>query len=265
MYLKHWNLNKQPFLNVPKGSLFFPSPQHEEAVIRLSYVAQHSKGAAMLTGEVGSGKTTAARALMNHLPEDKFETKMIVNPSLDPIDMLRAVLLKFDENAESNSKTVLLDSLHKRFSRNLEKGISTVLIIDEVHVIKDHSTFEELRMLLNMQSDDEFLLTLILLGQPVLLKKISEFRPLKERISIKYKLEPLDLENTQEYIAFRLKNSGALDNMFTQDAVSIIHQASKGIPLRINNICDRSLLVGLMSGVMEIDADIVNEAVEDLK
>ncbi|MDM8535890.1 AAA family ATPase [Desulfobacterales bacterium HSG17] len=268
MYLKHWNLKEQPFLNVPKSGLFFPSPQHEEAVIRLSYVAQHRKGVAMLTGEVGSGKTTVARALMNHLPKDKFETQMIVNPALSPTDMLKAILLKFGENAEkaeSDSKPILLDRLQTRFAQNMKKGITTVLIIDEVHVIKDLSTFEELRMLLNMQSDDEFLVTLILLGQPLLLKKISELQPLKERISIKYHLEPLDSENTWEYIAFRLKNSGSVNNIFTKDAVRLIYETSEGIPLRINNLCDRSLLVGLMSGVMEIDVNIVNEAIEDLR
>jgi len=214
---------------------------------------------------VGSGKTTVARALMNHLPKNKFEMQMIVNPALSPTDMLRAILLKFGESAESDSKTILLDRLQTRFAQSAKKGVSSVLIIDEVHVINDLSTFEELRMLLNMQSDDEFLITLILLGQPLLLKKIGELQPLKERISIKYHLEPLDSENTWEYIAFRLKKSGAVDNMFTEDAVRLIYEASEGIPLRINNLCDRSLLIGLMSGVMEIDVGIVNEAIEDLR
>jgi general secretion pathway protein A len=132
-------------------------------------------------------------------------------------------------------------------------------------VISNQETLDELRMLLNIQSDHEFLITLILLGQPPLLKNISEVQPLKERISIKFNLEPLDIENTLRYIVFRLKTAGASRGIFTREAIEALYEFSGGIPLRVNNLSDRCLLIGLMQKAKVVDSKIVEEAIEDLK
>jgi len=202
--------------------------------------------------------------LLNNLEQDKYEVKTIVNPALNSIDLIRAILLQLGEKAEEDSKTILLDRLSKRLTNNMEKGLSTVLIIDEAHLISDQSSFEELRMLLNMQTENHFLVCLILLGQTPLIKKISGFKPLKERISIKYNLSPLSLNDTVRYIMFRLKTSGAERGFFTKDAVNMIYKYSYGIPLRINNICERSLLLGMMVKARVINTKIINRAIEDL-
>lgn len=265
MYLKYWELKKHPFENVPAGGLFFRSPQHEEARIRLSYVAEHRKGAAMITGEVGSGKTTVARAFSDHLSAKSYETAMIVNPAMEALDLIRSILIQLGENGEEESKAVLLNRLQKKLETNADRGISTVLIIDEVQVIDSSATFEELRMLLNMQNADQFLITLILLGQTTLKEKIAAFPPLKERISVRYHLPPLDYQNTWDYISFRLGSAGAERNIFTKEAVAPLYEYSGGIPLRINNICDRSLLMGMMGKTSEISADTVKSAAGDLR
>ncbi len=265
MYLEHWGLQKTPFGNVPSRDVFYRSPQHEEALRRLLYAIEHRKGVAMLTGEVGCGKTTVTKALANHISRDHFQFQILSNPALQPTDLIKAILLKLgDNNSDNGSKTVLLDRLQKLLVQNGEQGISTVLAIDEAHVISNQATLDELRMLLNIQSEDEFLITLVLLGQPPLLKNISELQPLKERISIKFNLEPLDVENTLKYVVFRLKNAGASRGIFTREAIEKLYEFSGGIPLRINNVCDRCLLIGLMQKASVVDSKIVEDAIEDL-
>ena len=266
MYLKHWGLQKSPFENVPSRDVFYRSPQHEEALRRLLYAIEHRKGVAMLTGQVGCGKTTVTKALSNHLNRDQFNFQMLSNPALQPTDLLKAILLKLgDTSSDNGSKTGLLDRLQKLLFQNEEQGISTVLAIDEAHVISNQETLDELRMLLNIQSDHEFLITLILLGQPPLLQNISELQPLKERISIKFNLEPLDIENTLRYVVFRLKTAGASRGIFTREAIEALYEFSGGIPLRVNNVSDRCLLIGLMQKAKVVDSKIVEEAIEDLK
>lgn len=265
MYLEYWNLKEEPFKNVPDRNLFFKSNPHEEALIRLLYAVEHRKGAAMLTGEVGSGKTTVSRVLINHLSKDRFEVTIIVNPDLSSVDFVRAILLAMEERADEDSKTILLERLKNRLLQNAEQKITTVLIIDEAHLIKERSSFEELRMLLNLQSEDQFLITLIILGQPPLREKIAALKPLKERIAIKYDLSPLNFQDTVRYILFRLKRAGSARGIFSKEAVKSIYNYAEGIPLRINNVCERSLLIGMMMKVRVIDKKIVKHAIEDLK
>lgn len=265
MYLEHWELQKTPFGNVPARSAFYRSPQHEEALRRLLYVIEQRKGVAMLTGEVGCGKTTVIRALSDFLDKDSYQFQTISNPALQPTDLLKAILLKLSGNSGNGSKTDLLDRLHRHLFQNAENGISTVLAIDEAHVIGNQATLDELRMLLNIQSDDEFLITLILLGQPPLLKNISELQPLKERISIKFNLEPLDIQNTLNYIVHRLKWAGATRGIFSREAIQALYEFAEGLPLRINNLCDRCLLIGLMRQARIVDSRIVHDAIEDVE
>ena len=265
MYLEHWELQKTPFGNVPARSAFYRSPQHEEALRRLLYVIEHRKGVAMLTGEVGCGKTTVIRALSDCLGKDRYQFQTISNPALQPTDLIKAILLKLGGNGDNGSKTDLLDRLHQHLFQNAENGISTVLAIDEAHVIGNRATLDELRLLFNIQSDDDFLITLVLLGQPPLLKNIAELQPLKERISIKFNLEPLDIQNTLNYIVHRLKWAGANRGIFSREAVQVLYEFAGGLPLRINNLCDRCLLLGLMRRASMVDSRIVRDAIEDME
>jgi len=264
MYFTYWKLKKDPFGNVPSHEYFFGSSQHEEGLFRLLYTVENRKGVAMLTGAPGSGKTTILRTLMNRLSPERFKTYLISNPALDHLDFIRAILIQLGERANSRSKVILLNQLQNRLRQNAQQAIDTVLIIDEAHIINRRSIFEELRMLMNMQFNDQFLLTLILTGQPPLLKKISMVQSLKERISVKHHLDPLDTEQTMRYIRFRLKKAGSELNLFTENSVEAIHTYSGGMPVRINNLCDRCLLIGLMRNKKQIDEDIVNDAIEDM-
>jgi len=265
MFLQYWGLQHPPFNNVPSETSFFRSPQHEEAFSRLKYVIEYRKGVALLTGEVGCGKTTVTKALQKSLNRDKYQFLLMANPAMAPLDFIKAVLINFGEQTISGTKPFLLARLQERLNHNASRGISTVLTVDEAHVIKNQETMDELRMFLNIQCNEQFLITLILLGQPPLLKRIDGLQPLKERISVKFKLTPLDEKNTLRYIMYRLKNAGAERGLFTSEAIAVLYEYSDGIPLRINNVCDRSLLIGFMRKAQQIDTRIVTDAIEDLQ
>jgi type II secretory pathway predicted ATPase ExeA len=264
MYLDHWGLHQTPFANVPSRHTFYRSPQHEEALRRLLYVVENRRGVAMLTGSVGCGKTTVTKALADHLNRDTVQFRMIANPALRPDDLIRAIVLALGGTVENGSKTVMLDQLQRLLTDGFAAGRTTVLAIDEAHVIANRETLDELRMLLNFQTEDEFLLTLILLGQPPLLRTVSELQPLKERIAVKFNLEPLDFQNTVRYLLFRLKSAGSTRGIFTRQAAELLYEQSGGIPLRINNLCDRCLLIGLMHHVHVVDTRIMRAAVKDM-
>ncbi|MFO8049519.1 MAG: AAA family ATPase [Desulfosudaceae bacterium] len=264
MYLDYWGFNESPFVNIPSEYLFFESPQHEEALNRLLYVINYRQGVAMLTGEVGSGKSTVTKNLAGNLPQGKTGIRVLTNPALSPVDFIRAVLLEFGINVKTNSKSMLIDQLRKKLEADAEQGEKAVLIVDEAHAISSRDVMEELRMLLNLQYKNRFLLTLIMVGQPPLLSKIESVQPLKERISMRYHIPPLDSENTVKYIFFRTRRAGSEKEMFTEEALSLIYNYSQGIPLRVNNLCDRCFLMGMMNKSQLIDAEIVNQAITDL-
>ena len=265
MYLEYWGFREPPFSNAPSESFFFRSPQHEEALSRLLYVIDNRRGVAMLTGEVGCGKTTVTKALMKYLSQDSYCFRLLSNPALDPLDLIRAILIKFGKNTVNGSKPILLSQLQELLVDNERRGLSTVLAIDEAHVVDRRDTMDEIRMLLNLQHREKFLITLILLGQPPLLKRISELQPLKERISVKYNLEPLNADDCLRYILFRLRSAGSNRGFFTNEAVAPLYEYSGGIPLRINNLCDRCLLIGYLQKSSRIDSAIVREAIKDLE
>ena len=265
MYTSYWKLVEPPFENVPTQDLFYESRQHEEAFVRLVYTVEHKKGLAVLTGEVGSGKTTISRVLFDYLNNDGFEVITIVNPTLHPVDFYRAILMKLGEPVEEDSKTILLNRLTERLTQNARNDISTILIIDEAHLIKERVILEELRMMLNLQYHNQFLITLLMMGQPALADNLASLKPLQERIAIRYDLKPLDFVNTARYILYRLKQCGAQRGIFTKTALEPLYDYSKGIPLRINNLCERSLLIGMMKNARVVNDAIVKEAIEDMR
>lgn len=263
MYEKYWGLKELPFENVPDPRFMYYSPHHEEALTRLIYAAQARKGAAMLTGEIGSGKTILSRAFIREISNDKFEIALIANPSLSPTDFLKEILYQLGVEDDSQSKAYFLHALNEEMLKNMKNSKDTIIIIDEAQVIKDKEIFEELRLLLNFQLNERFLLTLILIGQPELKKQIEDIPQLEQRIAIKYHLRYLDLEQTAKYIFHRLKTAGMDKGIFTKEAIEKIYEETKGVPRRINNLCDLSLLVGYSQKLNVIDSKTIIKAIED--
>jgi general secretion pathway protein A len=261
MYLDYWGLKKYPFENVPDPEFMYYAQEHEEALVRLLYITKRNKGAALLTGEVGCGKTTLSRVVIKQLPETDFDIALITNPSLDPIDFLKEVLHQFGMNPETNSKSDLINLLNTHLLKNMNEQKISLLIVDEAQLIKP-DTFEEVRLLLNFQLNDRFLMTFVLIGQPELRDIIRGYKQLDQRIAIRYHLNPLGFAETTDYIAFRLNKAGLAKNVFDAQALEDIYQYSEGVPRKINNVCDIALLIGFSIKAGEIDADIIHKVID---
>jgi len=264
MYQEYWQLKEPPFENVPDPKFIYFSAEHEEALTRLLYAIKARKGAAMLTGDVGAGKTTLSRVLIQSLPVQKYEVAVITNPDLSPLEFLKEILHQLGIDEDLESKVDILHRLNEELFKNVRAEKDTVIVIDEAQAIQDFLVLEEIRLLLNFQLNERFLITLIIIGQPEL-KEITTLLPqLDQRIAIRYHLGPLSFEDTVQYIEFRLKIAGSTRKIFTDGALEKIYEYSKGIPRKINNICDLSLLVGFSARAKEIDSQIVTRLIDDI-
>jgi general secretion pathway protein A len=264
MYESYWELSEPPFDNSPNPKFFYLSPEHEEALVRLVYTVRHRKGCGMLIGEYGCGKTTLSRALIQRLEAERYEIGLLTNPSWNAVEFLREALYQLGVESKENSKSELLHQLNEVFFRNFREGRDTVLIVDEAQLIDDDGVFEELRLLMNFQTDDRFLVTLLLIGSPELAGKVRRLKHLDQRITIRYHLNTLDAAHTSAYVAHRLRMAGRTTPIFTDDAVKLIFDFTRGTPREINNLCDVALLVGYTKRAREIGEKIVAEVIKDM-
>ncbi len=264
MYLEYWGLQEKPFLNTSDPRFLCLSEQHEEALTRLKYTVEEYKACALLTGVFGSGKTLLAQALIEGLPRDKFTTAFIFNPQLSHVELLREIIYQLGIREHiPEQKSDILHKLDDIFNDNYAEGRHTVIIVDEAHLIEDRLIFEELRLLLNFQKHDKFLLTLILVGQPELREKISHLKPFDQRIYMRFHLKGLKFEESRSYILHRLQIAGATRDIFEADAFQAIYESTGGIPRRINQICDMALLTGYGMNAPMISDVIIREVVMD--
>ena len=264
MYEAYWRLSEPPFDNSPNPKFFYLSPEHEEALVRLVYTVRHRKGCGMLTGEYGCGKTTLSRALIQRLEAERYEIGLLTNPSWNAVDFLREALYQLGTEARDQTKSELLHQLNDVFFRNFRDGRDTVLIVDEAQLIEDDMVFEELRLLMNFQTDERFLVTLLLIGSPELRERVRRLKHLDQRIAIRYHLNTLDYTHTAAYVAHRLKMAGRTKPIFTEEAVRLIFDFTRGTPREINNVCDVALLVGYTKRVNEVGEKIVAEVIKDM-
>jgi len=270
MYTEYWGLKKKPFDNTPDPEFFYRCSQHEEALARLLYAVKERKGLAVLTGIFGCGKTVLGQELLKELSEDKYRIVFINYPLLSHIEFLLAIVKSLGGQDLPTKKSevllnFILDDLNNVLLNNIRDGKDSVVIIDEAHAIEDSQIFESLRLLLNFQLPDRFLLTLILSGQPELREKLETNKQLSQRIAIKCHLANLDLSDTIGYITHRLEVAGRQEPVFTKEAMESIWEHTSGIPRRINRLCDMSLLHGFGKHLSQIDESIVREEARDLE
>lgn len=265
MYETYWKLKEKPFENTPDPRFLYHSQRHEEALSRLLYAVKERKGAAVLTGEYGSGKTLLSRVFLEELSDEIYQTALIFNPRLDPLEFIKEIIYQLGGESVSSTKTDLLHQLNEILYKNMNNNKKTVIVVDEVQAIPNESGFEELRLLLNFQLNDNFLHTLILLGQPELKEKIKNLPQLKQRLAIRYHLTALSEKETKEYIQHRVEVAGSKEVIFSEEAFSEIYRFSGGIPRRINNICDMALLVACGEELDKINRETISEVAEDLE
>ncbi len=268
MYTTYWGLTDKPFENTPDPRFFYCSPKHEEAMMRLLYTVEEKKGSAMLSGEYGGGKTLLSRIVLGKLmqEDDKFRTALIVNPAIPALELLGEVVYQLGgESHRHDRKIDILRNLNQMLYKTAGEDRHTVVIIDEAQAIEDDTTFEELRLLLNFQLNDKFLLTLLLLGQPELKEKIDRLPQFKQRLAVRYHLTTLTDVEVQHYIEHRCRVAGRSEPLFTQDAYRLIYEYSKGIPRQINNVCDLGLVIGMGYKAKIIDGQIMQEIIKDFQ
>jgi len=259
VYKGYWALTRAPFQTVPDPDFFCPFPAYQEILDRLLYVAEYGKGIAVVTGEVGTGKSTLSRVLIYRMNEERYDVGLVINPSIPPKDLLHEIALQLGISPPKNQRSAIFRAINKHVLRNAQRGRNTVLIIDEAHTMTQKAAFEELRMLLNFQLGDRHLLTLFLFGQPDLREALAHQPPLDQRVAIRLNLDPLTVEEAASYIDFRLERAGCTRRIFTDEAIQMIHQEADGLPRGINNLCDLCLFEGMRKQVTEVEAPLVKE------
>ncbi|MBU4479645.1 MAG: AAA family ATPase [Candidatus Omnitrophica bacterium] len=270
MYETHWGFNEKPFENTPDPRFLYHSPQHEEGLSRLFYVVSEGKGAGLLTGVFGCGKTLLGRTLFKEIDRDIYKTAFIANPFLSYTELLMHIAHSLGardlpQNKQDVLVNVVLERLGEILENNMRDGKKTVIVIDEAHVITDRKVWEELRLLLNFQLENRFLLTLLILGQPELKEVIDSNKQFSQRLAVKFHLGPLHEKETEEYINHRLNIAGSSRQIFTPGSMLLIYKKTGGIPRRINHICDLSLFAGFGKGASVIDEKIIEEVGNDVE
>jgi len=265
MYEEFYGLSKKPFSKTPDPEFLYLSRTHEEALARLQYAVEE-KEIVLLTGEVGSGKTTITRALMDSLDNSLYHFILILNPRLTPVQFLKLILKRLDIEEIPSNRHDLTELLYGKLYSLYSSGKTPVLIIDEAQLITDRRVFEELRLISNFQLDKENLLSIILVAQPDIRKRIRNkvYLPLRQRIGLYYHLGPLTEEEVREYIEFRLRKAGRTEPLFTDGAIKRIYLYSEGIPRVINNIANASLLEGMGREAYIINQEIIDAAAREL-
>ena len=276
MYEKYWNLKSKPFQNTPDPNFLYLSSQHEDALMKLTYVVAQNLGAGLITGVFGCGKTLLARVIQRDLGPQKFRTAYINSPLFsEPSEVIRAIVRSLSPQVLPEKKTELsVDSLLEKLNAilvdNVREGKENMVIVDEAHTIEDPRIFEQLRLVLNFQSEEKFLLTLLLVGQPELTAKIDALKPLAQRIPIRCHLGPLGEEDVLKYIEHRLRvvrenNSDAdsLKPVFDESATKVITEHTGGIPRKINTLCDLVLLSGFAKKEKIISPDFIKGVIKE--
>ena len=266
MYESFFSLKEKPFALTPNPRFLFLSKTHNEVYAHLIYGIESRAGFVEVTGEVGTGKTTILRTLLSHLDESKYRVAFIFNPKLTAFELLRNINREFGIDDDGASNPDLIHSLNAFLLAENEAGRTPVLVIDEAQNLSGE-VLEQIRLLSNLETEDDKLIQVILVGQPELRHHLSDhsLRQLNQRIAVRFQLRPLNREETASYILYRLNIAGRPDgNLFSAAALKRVFACSGGIPRRVNLICDRSLLTAYSEEHGIISARDVNQAVKEL-
>jgi len=266
MYCKFYGLKEKPFNVTSDPSFFFSSHKHKEALSHLVYGVTQRKGIIVITGEIGTGKTTLCRFFLNQLPKN-VKTAFILNPNFSGSQLLEAIVNDFGLNIRNKSRLSFIWGLNKLLLNQATSGNNVVLIIDEAQHLTPQQ-LEQIRLLSNLETEKEKLIQIVLVGQPELNKRLNlyDLRQLQQRIMVRYHITPLEKDEIKEYINHRLNVAGSNGKIkFTDEAIEAIADFSSGTPRLINIIADRALLAGFVAETETIDSDIINKCLKDLE
>jgi general secretion pathway protein A len=266
VYLDYYNLTEPPFDITPNPRFLFYSAKHREAYNHLLYGLRERKGFVQLTGEVGAGKTTLCRALMEQLDE-RYSTALILNPVMSPDELMKAVAIEFGLPVNGLDRLDTLAVINQFLLQQVEIGKEAVLLIDEAQDLTEE-LLEQVRLLSNLETDNRKLLQIVLLGQPELRDRLNSprLRQLRQRITVRYHLAPLTRNEVNQYVQHRLHVSGGNGTpYFTKAAMWRVYRYTQGIPRLVNALCDKALLGGFVAQSERINYGLVNRAVRELE
>lgn len=266
MYEHFFGLKEKPFNITADPTFLFLSRRHKEAFAQLVYGIKERKGFLEITGEIGTGKTTLCKALLNSLDKN-IKTALILNSDLPKAQLLKVILQDLGISVERKSRATLLVQLNEFLIQQLSCGNNVVLIIDEAQNLKA-STLEQIRLLSNLETEKEKLIQIILVGQPELRNKLKspQLTQLRQRVSVRYHISALDRSELIQYIRHRLTVAGSVNSVkFSKDALEEIFQYSRGIPRIINILCDKALLAAFVCETKNINQQMIAECIEELE
>ncbi len=263
MYTKFYGLTRKPFSLIPDPSFLYLSPKHKKALTTLEYGLVSQAGFTVITGEIGSGKTTLVRSLLEKI-KAQCEVGLITNTHSAFGDLLTWVLAAFDIESTASNKAERYRDFVKFITEKSNTGTRVVLIVDEAQNM-DIQTLEELRLLSNINTNQEIMLQLVLVGQPELVDKLNqpELVQFSQRISIEYHLNPLSYEETEQYIDFRLKVAGSIEKIFQPSACAALFYYSGGVPRLINNLGDLALVFAFAADKKKINWKVIVDVVSE--
>lgn len=265
-YLDFFELTTEPFSNAPVSRFYYNSTQHSQALTRLMHAVSYMKGLSILVGDIGAGKTTLARRMLDSLPESEYEAALlvIIHSGITANWLLRRIALQLGVENPAQEKLALLSQLYQRLLQIYESGKKAVVLIDEAQMLETRELMEEFRGLLNLEVPERKLISFVFFGLPEIEKNLKLDPPLAQRVAFRYKLEPFTAESTEAYIKHRLRLAGSARMPFTPEALLAIHQASGGTPRVINTLCDNALFEAFLSRHESIDEGLVRRVAENL-
>ncbi len=265
-YLDFYELGQEPFSNAPVSRFYYGSAQHAQALMRLTHAVSNMKGLAILVGDIGAGKTTLARRMLDALPEEEYEAALlvIIHSGITASWLLRRIALQLGVESPAEEKLALLSQLYQRLVKIYEQGKKAVVLIDEAQMLASREIMEEFRGLLNLEVPERKLLSFVFFGLPEIEQHLRLDPPLAQRVALKYRLEPLQAADTDAYVQHRLRLAGATRVPFTPEAIERIHAHSRGTPRLINTICDNALFEGFVARARDVGPAEVDRVARDL-
>ena len=265
MYLQHFGLLRAPFEMTPDPAFLFLGESHQEGLATLVYGVRARKGFVMLSGEVGTGKTTLLHALLSQL-DPKTAAAFMFNPRLGPLDFFRVLFDELGIETPCTTKAEYLIALNKFLIDRLERDLPTLLIVDEAQNLSAEM-LEEIRLLSNLETPTSKLIQIMLVGQPELEEMLErkELRQLRQRIVLRFRLRPFDADETEHYVQERLRLAGYTGKgIFKRSSLRRLHYLTEGIPRLINVVCDGVLLLCYSRGREVVDASEIDEVARDM-
>jgi general secretion pathway protein A len=265
-YLDYFELTAEPFSNAPVSRFYYNSTQHSQALTRLMHAVSYMKGLSLLVGDIGAGKTTLARRMLDSLPEAEYEAALlvIIHSGIDARWLLRRIALQLGVESPAQEKLALLSQLYQRLMQIYEAGKKAVVLIDEAQMLATRELMEEFRGLLNLEIPERKLISFVFFGLPEIEDNLRLDPPLAQRVALRYKLEQFTPESTEAYVKHRLRLAGAPRAPFSDEAIWAVHRASSGTPRVINTVCDNCLLEAYLARQQTITAGLVEQVATNL-